>query len=246
MTKHQILYLLLFFLPLAAMAQKDNPVANPAAVVTQGHARFTVLTDMLLRMEYAGNDSFTDNATLTFVNRNLPVPGFKVDHNNGWLTITTAHLALSYKENSGKFTGHNLKVTYLDTLSADRKVTADHYTWKPGAKDHKNLKGTTRTLDGALGKFSLGSMKKLPVEDGIISHSGWAFIDDSQRPLFDHSDWPWVQARNNSGAQDWYFFGYGTNYKRALYDFVSTSGHISLPPKYAFGIRATGVTANRT
>ena len=236
MNKHCILYLLLPFLSLAATAQSQNPVANPAAVVTQGHARFTVLTDMLLRLEYAANDSFTDNATLTFVNRNLPVPDFKVDHNNGWLIIKTAHLTLHYKENSGKFNTHNLQIAYFEDPVKFPEVQKAKYTWKPGTTDHKNLKGTTRTLDGAWGKFTVKGLKKLPVEDGLISRSGWAFIDDSQRPLFDHSDWPWVQGRNNTGAQDWYFFGYGTNYKRALFDFVSTSGRISLPPRYAFGI----------
>ncbi|HHY56646.1 MAG TPA: hypothetical protein GYA08_14565 [Chloroflexi bacterium] len=29
-----------------------NPIANPAAVVTAGNARFTVLTARLLRLEY--------------------------------------------------------------------------------------------------------------------------------------------------------------------------------------------------
>ena len=234
--QRNIFRFILCCLPAAAMAQTPNPVADSAAIVTQGHARFTVLTDMLLRMEYAPNDSFTDNATLTFVNRNLPVPAFTVKHSGGWLIINTAHLALRYQENSGKFNAHNLEIAYVDNLVTPAGNIAPRYLWKPGTKDHHNLKGTTRTLDGALGKFSFQGMKKLPIEDGILSRSGWAFIDDSQRPLFDHSDWPWVQARSDNGAQDWYFFGYGTNYKRALYDFVSASGRISLPPQYAFGI----------
>lgn len=226
----------LFAVTIMVEAQNQNPVANPAAIVKQGHARFTVLTDMLIRMEYADDDSFTDNATLTFVNRNLPVPSFTVKHSDGWMEINTRHLTLSYKENSGKFTAHNLKIVYEEEPPAPVHNTALHFSWKPGMKDHRNLKGTTRTLDGALGKFSFLTVKKLAIEDGILSRSGWAFIDDSQRPLFDNSDWPWVQGRKDNGGQDWYFFGYGTNYKRALFDFVSTSGRISLPPKYAFGI----------
>ncbi len=219
-----------------AFGQTQNPIASPAAVITQNHARFTVLTDMLIRMEYADNDSFTDNATLTFVNRNLPVLAYTVKHTDSWLIINTAHISLRYKENSGKFNAHNLEIAYVDSLVTSSNNIIPKFTWKPGTKDQRNVKGTTRTLDGALGKFSFMSMKKLPIEDGILSRSGWAFIDDSQRPLFDNSDWPWVQGRNNTGAQDWYFFGYGNNYKHALYDFVSTSGRISLPPKYAFGI----------
>lgn len=236
------LYLMLVIASIT-MGQNANPVANPAAVIIQGHARFTILTDMLVRMEYAVNDSFVDNASLTFVNRNLPVPSYTVKHDKGWLIIKTGHLVLRYKENSGKFTHANLEINYLELETTESKVgfirvieMVKKYTWKPGTKDHQNLKGTTRTLDAASGKFSFQSLKKLDIEDGIISKSGWAFMDDSERPLFDNSDWPWVEARKNYKNQDWYFFGYGNNYKRALYDFVSTSGRISLPPKYAFGI----------
>jgi alpha-glucosidase len=35
--------------------------------------------------------------------------------------------------------------------------------------------------------------------------------------------------------QDWYFFGYGHEYKQALHDFVTVAGRIPLPPRFAFG-----------
>ena len=60
-------------------------------------------------------------------------------------------------------------------------------------------------------------------------------IDDSEKPLFDNSEWPWVEARKTA-EQDFYFFGYGSNYKKALFDFTQVAGKISLPPKYAFGV----------
>jgi len=245
------LFFTLAFASLAIYAQEYNPVADSGAIVIQGNTRFTILSEKLVRMEYAPDGIFNDNATLTFVNRKLPVPDYTVVHQNGWLLINTVYLHVKYKENSGRFNAHNLSVTYksepiehretdcsvlVDVGSSWIFLEMDPFTWRPGTKDHKNLKGTTRTLDGALGKFSFGQMKKLPIEDGIISRSGWAFIDDSQRPLFDNSDWAWVQPRKNNGAQDWYFFGYGHDYKAAMYDFVSTSGRISLPPKYAFGV----------
>ena len=34
---------------------------------------------------------------------------------------------------------------------------------------------------------------------------------------------------------DWYFFGYGHDYRRALGDFVRVAGRIPLPPRFAFG-----------
>jgi alpha-glucosidase (family GH31 glycosyl hydrolase) len=37
-------------------------------------------------------------------------------------------------------------------------------------------------------------------------------------------------------VQDWYFFGYGHDYKQALGDFVRVAGRIPLPPRFAFGV----------
>jgi hypothetical protein len=39
-----------------------SPIANPAAVVTMGHVRFTVLTPQLIRMEWAADGKFEDHA----------------------------------------------------------------------------------------------------------------------------------------------------------------------------------------
>ena len=54
----------------------DNPVADPKAVVTFGHARFTVLTPQLIRMEWSADGKFEDHASMVFINRRLPVPTF--------------------------------------------------------------------------------------------------------------------------------------------------------------------------
>jgi len=55
----------------------DNPVADPRAVVTLGHARFTVLTPELIRMEWAADGKFEDHASFVFLNRRLQVPKFE-------------------------------------------------------------------------------------------------------------------------------------------------------------------------
>src|SRR5208337_353539 len=98
----------------------------------------------------------------------------------------------------------------------------------------------TRTLDGAL-----GGKTQEPIEQGLVSRSGWALVDDSTRPLFDSADfsfkngekspWPWVMERPSGERQDLYFFGYGHDYKRAMGDFVRIAGRIPLPPRFAFG-----------
>ena len=54
----------------------NDPVADPKAVVTLGHARFTVLTPELIRMEWAADGKFEDHASFVFINRRLPVPKY--------------------------------------------------------------------------------------------------------------------------------------------------------------------------
>ena len=203
------------------MIQKNilNPLPNPAAVVQRSGVRFTVLTSRLIRLEWAEDGAFQDQASFVFLHRHLPTPEFTVTTAEGWLEIRTSHLTLRYREASGAFSAENLSIHF--------SLNGQTVTWRPGTPDVQNLRGTTRTLDRVKGATSL--------EEGILSRAGWTLIDDSERPLFDHADWPWVQSRPQKVAYDWYFFGYGHAYKEALGDFVRVAGRIPLPPRYAFG-----------
>ena len=214
-----------------------NPVADPKAVVIVGKARFTILTPQLIRMEWADDSKFEDHASFVFINRRLPVPKFdQTELNAGTaktIAIKTSALTLNYSPSGdGRFTPDNLSIQ----LTVDREPV----TWHPGQSDPENLQGTTRTLDGAL-----GSKTKEPIEQGLVSRSGWSLIDDSTRPLFDSADfrflegekspWPWVIERPKGDRQDLYFFGYGHNYSQALGDYTRVAGRIPLPPRFAFG-----------
>jgi alpha-glucosidase len=215
------LWAVLFFAALAgaAAAQVDDPVADPAAVVGSGDARFTVLTPQMIRMEWSRDARFEDRASLVFLNRKLPVPPFTAKIEGDALVIKTGALELRYQRNSGKFTPANLSVTL--------RVNGTPVVWKPGTPDTGNLKGTTRTLDGVNGSTRL--------EPGLLSRDGWTLVDDSARLLFDHADWAWVTARPAGDRQDFYFLGYGHDYRRALGDFIKVAGRIPLPPRFVFG-----------
>ena len=212
-----------------------NPVADPKAVVVLGNARFTVLTSQLIRMEWAADGKFEDHASFVFLNRHLPVPDFTQTASDGGksMTIKTGALTLVYTPTGdGRFTANDLSITLIVDLKA--------VTWHPGLADPLNLQGTTRTLDGAR-----GDKTKEPIEQGLVSRSGWAVVDDSTRPLFDSSDfrflqgekspWPWAIERPAGDRQDLYFFGYRHDYRKALGDYVSIAGRIPLPPRFAFG-----------
>ena len=209
---------LLCFSCVSALTQ-NNPVADPKAVVTSANVRFTVLTPQLIRMEWAEDGKFEDHASLVFINRRLPVPEFEATAAGNTLSIRTDALLLLYREGSGPFTADNLSVSL--------SLNGTPVVWKPGMEDKGNLGGTLRTLDGVKGSAPLGQ--------GLVSRDGWVVIDDSERALFDNSEWPWAMARPKTKHQDWYFFGYGHHYREALADYTKVAGKIPLPPRFAFG-----------
>lgn len=206
----------------------STPEANPKAVITQGNARFTVLTPQLIRMEWAEDGRFEDRASLTFIHRNLPVPDYTVSKKDNVLTLKTEALVLTYRGDEC-FSGNNLKVSFL--------LNGKTVLWTPEAKPSGNLKGTTRTLDRCEG-FSQISKDGKELENGILSRDGWALIDDSENFLLEKNDSPWhhwVKERPEGKRRDLYLFAYGHNYKKALKDFTEVAGKIPLPPRYTFG-----------
>lgn len=208
---------------------------NDNIVYTDSDVRFTLITDGVVRMEYAQNGNFVDNRSFIAVNRNYPRVDFDIKKKNGWIEIKTSKMKLRYKLNTGKFTANNLEI-----VSTDKELP---FVWKPGTVQKGNLKGTIRTLDGLDGdeqsqNWVVGSNQssKVNLEDGLLATDGWTLIDDSKGLLFDNDkEWSWVKERENKDGQDWYFMSYGHNYKSALKDFTVFAGKIPLPPRFTFG-----------
>ena len=108
----------------------------------------------MIRMEWSADGKFEDRKTLTFVNRNLDVPKFKVSKKGDRTTVTTDFLTLRYDNDGKMFSDRNLEVR----IRNGKKTTL----WKPGMEDDGNLLGTCRTLDGADGY----DMHSGPLEQG--------------------------------------------------------------------------------
>ena len=219
-------------------ASDNNPVANPEAVVICGKARFTVLTPEMIRIEYSAKGIFEDQATFTVTNRRLKVPRFRKREDNTYLYIVTDKVRLKYRKSTNPVTTpaspENLTIT-IDNNGCES-------VWYPGKSDSLNLKGTCRTLDG-----SNGDNKRAEMENGLISRSGWAVIDDSWaairsdggrsyalRPNAD-MEFDWWAERSDTDALDIYYLGYGNDYKKAISDYTKIAGKIPLPPDYVFG-----------
>jgi alpha-glucosidase (family GH31 glycosyl hydrolase) len=212
-----------------------DPVANTSAQVVSGSARFTVLTDHVIRLEYASNGKFEDRATVAVVNRLLPVPQFATSQSGSQLTITTNALQLKYSVGSA-FSASTLQVTSLKKAFAPWGFST--------AQSPRNLLGTIRSLD-LLGVNPLNCSywvgqtvngESLHCEWALMSRDGWAVVDDSTNWGMDQNDW-WQSP--NTDQVDLYFFGHGLDYKQAVFDYSLIGGKSAMVPRYAAGIAWT-------
>jgi len=123
-----------------------QPVALPRATVIDpsGHARFTVLTDSLLRMEFSASGAFEDRATTVIRNRQLPVPAFDVSFENNTLTLTTKRVRLTHSVGQ-PFSLSTLSVHAVN--GGDDDGDEPVWTWTPGMPNTGNLLGTYSSLD---------------------------------------------------------------------------------------------------
>jgi hypothetical protein len=192
-----------------------RPAAEPRAVVTEGRARFSVLTERLLRLEYSPSGQFEDHPSQVFWYRAQPVPDYEVSRDGGRLELRTPALRLSYRPGRAGFSRQTLSVEVLATGS----------TWRYGEQDGGNLGGTTRTLDGVNGAAHLGP--------GLVSRQGWAAVDDSQSLVFNADSW--LERRAHPENLDLYFFGHGHDYPAALREFAQVAGPAPLVPRWALG-----------
>ncbi len=179
-----------------------------------GNARFTVITDGVVRMEYTNNASFAYGETLFAVR----TPGnanasFAQDTNS--VTISTPKFTLTYRGNA-PFSPEN--------LSAKIHTGNVETTWKFGDINQNNLGGTLSTLDG------IDGFRPLP--EGLLSLDGWYVVDDTGTPAFADG---WLQKRNPDHLCDLYLFAYGHDYPAALQDLAAVSGKMALPRKCTLG-----------
>ena len=129
---------------------QSHPIAKKEAIVQGPNYRFTILTDGLFRAEWSDDGQFEDRASTFVINRDLPIPQFKVLDSEHELEIVTDRFHLSYDKKrfsaSGLFCDFAAKVTqwgaqwrYGD-YGEDEKKHVDQ-------QRRKNLGGTARTLD---------------------------------------------------------------------------------------------------
>lgn len=185
-----------------------------ASVIKGDKYRITLLTTQLVRFEYDEEGIFEDRSTKLVNNRKFPNVDYDIWETEEQIEIRTKNLYIYY--NKQPFSKHGL---YVRINGADSGL---HNHWYYGEK-LRNLGGTVRTLDRIDG-FT-------PLEDGVLSKDGIAIIDDSNSFAIENGT---MVAKKGSGI-DFYFFGYGHEYRKCLKDFFYLTGNPPLLPRYALG-----------
>lgn len=211
-----------------------HPVCRKEALLQGDKYRISVLTPALLRLEYHEDGKFEDRATQSVLNRDFPVPDFRVLDTESEVVIYTDALELHYDRKA--FTPQGLMVKVYGGRGR---------TWHFG-EEPQDLGGTARTLDMADGAYVYNNTLctkgpnpidekiagKVPIEHGVISREGFSVIDDSHSMVLTEDGWIAPRA---AGVMDYYFFGYGTRYLDCLKDFYYLCGKTPLLPRYALG-----------
>ncbi|KJZ74906.1 hypothetical protein HIM_05637 [Hirsutella minnesotensis 3608] len=205
------------------LIQEDSQdIENPPTPYIGGRKgtdkyRLTILTDGLLRFEWAPDGEFEDRPSYFAAHRNdlvKNVPKYRVKESKEKVEIFTSRFQVTYDRN--EFTPGGFFVVVFG-YSGTR--------WRYG-EVHETLGGTTRTLDNVDGRAPLGP--------GVAARKGFAHLDDSKSFLFT-DDGYFALRRPGLGRVDGYLFCYGHDYRESVQAFYKLSGNQPLLPRWTFG-----------
>ncbi len=184
-------------------------------ILVDDTVRFTVICPELIRIEHASTGQFVDAPTMLAASRSGKDMDVSTSQTGGVFQLKTPRLYLEYSGDGDRPDEHNLKI----------QVTDSDTEWRPEMANTENLGGPLQTLDGC--------SEAWPLNAGLLSRNGWFFLDDSRTHILT-DDWIAERPLEHSYT-DWYFFGYGKDYRAALRALATLSGDVPLPRKHIFG-----------
>lgn len=198
----------------------NDAVSKNAAIYKGLKYRITVLSEILVRLEYSENGMFEDRPTELARFRNFDTPKVLATEDEKKLVLQTSYFELTYsKENN--FYGpkmspeQNLKVQLLGT---DKM-------WYFTQAEARNFKGTCSNLDDK------NSIPKL--EKGLYSTDGFVSLDDSESLIFNEDG---SVGKRSDKRIDTYLFMYKKDFGFCLKDYYKLTGYPPLIPRYAYGV----------
>ena len=219
-----------------------NVVSKPQATFKGQFYRITVLSDLLVRLEFSEEGYFEDRPTEFAKFRNFPMPQMKIDQNERYLDITTKYFNLRYEKEKpfygNKYTPDSvLRIKLLDSSSKD---------WYYGHPEARNYSGIPANLDNTKNPF----IEEVEVKDlkyvknkidsflelnskGLYSADGYVSIDDSKSNFLAEDG---TIVFNDRKRIDMYVFLYNRDFGSCLQNYFTLTGMPPLIPRYALGI----------
>ena len=220
----------------------SNCISKPQTVFKGQFYRITVLSDLLVRLEFSEEGYFEDRPTEFAKFRNFPIPQMKVDQNEKYLDITTKYFNLRYEKE---------KAFYANKYSPDsilriKLLDASNKEWYFGHPEARNYGGILTNLDKTVDPFieetDVKDLKhvKRKVENwldgkskGLYSTDGFASIDDSKSNILAQNG---TLIYNDKKRTDIYVFLYNKDFGNCLQNYFMLTGKPPLIPRYALGI----------
>ena len=106
-------------------ADYTSVMSQPQCVFKGEKYRISILSDVLVRLEYSDIGYFEDRPTELVSCRNFPIPQMKVDQNDKILDITTKYFNLRYVKESA-FNGNKYSP---DSNLRIKLINADNKEW---------------------------------------------------------------------------------------------------------------------
>ena len=217
----------------------ENAKSNAKAIFKGRNYRITVLSEILLRLEYDETGKFEDRPTELALFRNFPVPQFDLQENDKYIVIKTKYFSMQYMKDK-PFTGttfapdSNLRVTLNDT---DKN-------WYYGHDEARNFLGNINNLE-TREVFVSNQEKQLENKlrtviknrtfklKGLYSTDGFCSIDDSNSLVIDENG---AMIKEDRKKVDVYVFVYKRDFGKCLQDYFKLTGYPPLISRYLLGV----------
>ncbi len=183
--------------------------------------RISILSDVLIRLEYNEDGVFNDYPTIFAINRRFKKdPNIVVKQDDKYLNITNDYFILEYSKEKP----YEASKLVPDTnLRISLKNTTDKL-WYFNHPEIRNYKGSVHSFD---------TEKDITLSNGLYSTDGFASFNDTATPVFVSDG---TVRKNPSDGIDMYVFVYNDDFSKALESYYELTGHPGLIPRYALGI----------
>ncbi|MBD3239414.1 MAG: hypothetical protein GF331_02425, partial [Chitinivibrionales bacterium] len=222
-----------------------------------GNARFTLLSDTLVRMEYAPDGRFEDRPSIRAINRPEPRSFEETDNRDGKHVLVGGRFHITYIPDGKPFWNWNVfvhnrrtrelvwQMDFVDdlnlggvhrTLNRMNRDRVPHSVHTATSQHHAN--DDTRGLDmlkfdGTDGEEALSGTLEYP--PAILSKRGYFLYNDTPTEVL--GDRGQLCSRDaHPDYQDLYLFLYDKDYAQALADYRLLFGATTLPPRYMLGL----------